>query len=919
MLRPTPALDWPVVAVGALVGWGRGLMCGMALALSGPMLPSMASATALLEPPSAQQASPGDWLRMSVALADGVAGQPSLVLPAGWSVLVPPKIAENKIAENKIAAQGGGSSRWMTAVIDVPANAPAGDYAIEWRVGQARAVATVTVLAQTQVHWGQARSNASGPARREWWAGRPWSANLPLRLTGNSAVEVAVEAHAPAGFDLRWSPARLNLRPGHSANVALDLKAQPRTRLWPGQRVALTLSALDEAGAVLARERVVLTVVGQAPTQSKTDWRIEAHQRLGLVKGRDWWVDEASAGVSGSGQLDAEQQQRVSFALNTERRLGRWLAFRGAAIDWRVGQAVYRGERLGLAPLFGSGARLRWRPNADPVGWVRELGAVVVSDARWRYRGARVALSPGRGSGSVSVWSRQQTALSDQAPRSDRWWRGAYRLGWGEATTLALIAAHHRGRWAGAVDGRWVHAKGRIELGGQWVPGVHINGHDTAFNHHDTTVHPSGTPSGARWGLGLVQRDLWGGHWQGGVSWARALDASRTHRTGRVSVRWPVSHALSWRVGGVATSDPTRSSDRAWLGWQTRWGEWRWRARLDTDGRMYSTVRWRSPHGLSADLRYRPHTGLGWGLEARWGSTWRLAVGRRARRFTGSVAAADGLDATAARTTRPQTQATLAWHDPSGHQWALSLQHQPSPATASNPAAKNPTARVWLTYRWQHRWQRPPVWGLARAAVAGRVVAKTADGPRGVAGAVVRVGAQSARTDAQGRYRFQAIEPGQHRVRLDAASIEAPWMADAGWHHTPTVRPGQTHTLDWTLVEAGRLQAVIEWPANSPAPPRFAEFGAVWSLTCIDCPAGTPVRVVRPDDRGRVDVERLQPGRWRGRLVSGTLPSHHRWPAPFELSIEPGRVHTAVWPVAYRPPEIRWAPAVPVERIDAPD
>jgi hypothetical protein len=892
------------------------LVGGVALALSGPMAASMASTIALLEPPSAQQASPGDWLRMSVALADGVTGQPSLALPAGWSVLVPPKIAENKIAENKTAAKRGGSSRWMTAVIDVPANAPAGDYAVEWRVGQARAVATVTVLAQTQLSWGPARNAASKPMRHEWWAGAPWSASLPLRLTGNSDVEVAVEAHAPAGFDLHWSPARLSLRPGHTANVALDLQAQPRTRLWPGQRVALTLSALDMAGVVLARERVVLTVVGQAPTKSATDWRIETHQRLALAKGGDWWVDEASAGVSGSGQLDAEQQQRVSFALNTERRLGRWLAFR-----------VYRGERLGLAPTFGPGARLRWRPNANRAGRVvRELGAVVVSDARWRYRGARVALSPGRGSGSVSVsvWSRQRTAPSDPVPRSDQWWRGAYRLGWGEATTLALMAAHHRGRWAGAIDGRWEHAKGRIELGGQWVPNDRTNEHSFDVSAHDATAHPSGAPSGARWGLGLVQRDRWGGHWQGGLYWARALDGSRSHRTGRVSVRWPVSNTFSWRVGAVATSDPTQSSDRAWLGWQTRWdesrwGEWRWRARLATDGPVDSTVRWRSPHGLSADLRYRPRTGLGWGLEARWGSRWRLAVGRRARRVTGLVAAADGLDSTGARTTRQHTQATLAWHDPNGHQWGLSVQHQPLPAMTSDATANNPITRVWLTYRWRHRWQRPAVWGLARAAVAGRVVAKTADGPRGVADAVVRVGAQSTRTDAQGRYRFHAIEPGQHRVRLDSASIEAVWMAEGGWQHTPTARPGQTHTLNWTLVEAGSLQAVIEWPANSPAPARFAELGAVWSLTCIDCPAGTPARLVRPDDRGRLDVERLQPGRWRGRLVSGTLPSHHHWPAPFELSIEPGRVHTAVWPVAYRPPDIRWAPTVPVQRIDAPD
>ena len=270
----------------------------------------------------------------------------------------------------------------------------------------------------------------------------------------------------------------------------------------------------------------------------------------------------------------------------------------------------------------------------------------------------------------------------------------------------------------------------------------------------------------------------------------------------------------------------------------------------------------------------------------------------------------DGANPSGSLPTHPQTWASLGWQHPAGHRWRVSVQRG-----SGEWGSHSPQTRVWLVYRWRHRFKMPALHGVSRASLAGRVVVNTDTGTRGVAGVVVKVGDQSTRTDARGAYRFQAIEAGRHRVVLERTSVDVAWLAAQGWSQAITAEPGHAHALDWSLVEAAQLQGRLAWPTTSPSPPPFDGSRVVLAFECIDCPPNTPPRVVSADSAGGVEINRLRPGVWRGRVVSGRLPRHHHWPASIRVRVESGSRAARVWSIAYRPPSIQWAPTVPIDGV----
>ena len=840
------------------------------------------AANEALEP--ATTVAPGAWVRMGVTVEAPVDAAASVTVPPGWSVVVPPKLG---------ASEASGSVR-ATAVIDVPDAARAGHHAVHWQVGDENRVVTVAVAARHALTWQTSQTGAAAPTPREWWIGAPWSQALWLQLRGNMPLEVSVHVAAPSGFEVQWSPSTAQLAPGDVKPVEVTLTPGRETRLWPGQRIGLTLTAVDAAGATLATERISLRAVGQPAPLTDTDWRVDVHQRLTLVNRPTWQLDGVDTGVTGSGHLDAEKRQKLSFAVHTEPRRGRWLAFDGPSLHWRVGAQVVHGPPLGMAPQLGRGATLRWLVDHDRWAPLDGWRAVTASTARGRYQGASVDWSMGSGSGSLGLWSRRARGAVDPTRLNDRWWRGMHRFEWDSGGELSVAAGRHAGRWAGVVDGRWAFAHTRVRIRGEWRP----------------PGYPSGEPTGARWGWSVVHQRPGGPRWSGRVQWAQSPAGGTTHRSAQAAIRVPISPRLAGQVGGMAsTLGGAMAQQRAWLGWRARVGRWRWHARVPTRGRLQTQVVWQGPAGRRAHVRYRRRRGWDWGVAVRWGQRWRLSAGQRAargvRRWVADVSGP--VLARQSGVGRLYAHTTLSWHHPQGHHWQVSVER--------GPQSVEPTAdamRWRVAYRWRHRWQQPAWVSAPKASLAGRVLIHSDGGPRGLAGALVQLGDHTARTDAEGRYRFDRLKPGQHRVRLSPASVDGAWLAAAGWQRKVTVRVDETRRLDWKLVQAGRLQGHIAWPEQSSHAPPFADPAMRVSLACLDCPPGTPARVIPIQPDGGFDSPPLHPGRWRGQVM-GALPAHHHWPEPAQIKIRSGLSDEVVWSVAYRPPSIRWAPPVSVE------
>lgn len=164
-----------------------------------------------------------------------------------------------------------------------------------------------------------------------------------------------------------------------------------------------------------------------------------------------------------------------------------------------------------------------------------------------------------------------------------------------------------------------------------------------------------------------------------------------------------------------------------------------------------------------------------------------------------------------------------------------------------------------------------------RGSVEGQVSARTANGLlEGVEGIPVALDQSvTTVTDAAGRYRFENVGEGTHRVGLAMNELPADFDPGEIAEATVLVRPGRLTRADLEVVPLGLVRGLVRAPAGS----------GVENTVLRLLPDG---RYTTPDRSGAFSFYNLRAGTYEIRLDEASLPPHAVMTTPSGVTAAPG-------------------------------
>jgi hypothetical protein len=203
----------------------------------------------------------------------------------------------------------------------------------------------------------------------------------------------------------------------------------------------------------------------------------------------------------------------------------------------------------------------------------------------------------------------------------------------------------------------------------------------------------------------------------------------------------------------------------------------------------------------------------------------------------------------------------------------------------------------------------------ARTTILGRVYVDSNhngifdDGDRGVADTEVWLDQGTVtRTDGQGVYRFDAIEPGGHSVRAEISGIPAGFVFAGSGQSTIAAIPNRENRADFRVIRTGHIEGrvtYLDYSADADNP-KESPFPDARIVVTGDGDTYT-------EANGSFTLGDLPPGRYELRIDPATLPAGYvSQPVSTTVIVEPGA----------HPPVVRFklvVPPKPVIEIKGPD
>lgn len=761
----------------------------------------------------------------------------TLDLPPGWFLVMP--------AGEFSLPPGTGQTRLL--VVQAGPATPAGEYLLRYTVSgvdqpgrRAEAVARVRLRPRGQL---QLTPIGAPPARAV--AGDLTELGARVANTGNVPLEVVLEARFDAAAVVVFTSDRLRLGPGESAPVRLSLQPAPQlTRL---QNRTLRVEARATSGTLdellVARFHVPLELV---PREAGEDpWR-----RFPVELTTHFGGNDQDRGVqftlSGQGHLDDARRHGLQFFARAPDRTGRsalggrdeyWLRYEQPSFAVSAGDRAFSLSELTNQSRYGRGIGV----EVTPPDWAWAGGIFYVEDrflptSRQDY-GGWLAWQPawlphaagrqpsqlrlnllhleeganGRRAAFRETLASLETRLSlrthdrleaewaasrsTQPGRSDdQAWRLAYTGRGGPFSSYRLQARRagpgYAGRQADTAD---------YGVGFTMPLHARLNGQlDVQRYERNLAAAPNRGPANRenlyRGGLDLRFSNGWSSFFR--YQLYDRDDALPT--TGRRLLEQGPSLGVSRVRGALSTRAEVRYSQAEnRLTGDTFSGT---TATLSGSYRFSSTLQFTGTarigrDGAPNDSRLL-REGRDYGGTLRWRPTPRLTVNGSYHNYTQRFP------------DQPLRERAERDHYSAGADFRLTpRQHLRADVRRTESRFGTTQTSYFLSYVLR---LNPPV-ALRRdvGALEGWVRQTGRPGSPGVADAIVYVDGTATRTDADGRFRFRTLAPGDYTVRVDTEALGLDVLPGPGGLPTVTVTGAQTATTEVSLTRGASLRGQI--------------------------------------------------------------------------------------------------------------
>ncbi|MDB5867516.1 MAG: hypothetical protein JWO70_5322 [Betaproteobacteria bacterium] len=801
-----------------------------------------------------------------------------LLLPPGWRLITPELPFE--------LANGQSAVRLVSFLI--PETARGGDYEIKYEVQDRQQPATrdaysirVQVLARPRLKIQVLEAPEIAVNAQ------PYRVVFLVQNSGNAGVTVDFQAHSSEGNELEPRSGAFELQPGETTNVAILVKPAAIRR---PQQDNLTLAVSVRGGTKKESASAAVRVVPRMGAAADAYHTIPAGvatsfvaREAGGVRKYGWQTD-----VSAAGTLDEEGKRSVAFRLRVPDLRGRstlgtydeqWFAYSDPNFAVHVGDGIYALSPLTAYGRYGRGARI----SHESGGW--HWSAHRMSDRFGDENKSETAVSGGY---DLTPGTRIDVNYLDQHG----------------IVPSSVYSLRSRTKWTGGLDSDIEVA--RSDGGGEhgyayrasasdfsnpiryyasaWRADASYRGH---FRDEAYAIAGFDYPRHGQWGLR--------GHYRMHSS---NLDAQPT-RTAPLEHEATIGTSRTFAPGtsiGIDYTHRDRSDRRPTPDFRLTHDS----ARVSV-GRTLGTV---SVHG-SAELGYSEEAvkNLRFGtslylLSAYWQAT--ASQSYSAYAFYDDSAYANehqsaqttfGLNAnyqlwrsTLVGMNVQHTESATAGHDAFNvsltHQFAN--QHRLS-LTARRTGGLDGQTDLMLTYA------APLALPVRRkkdmSSLMGRIY--DAETGKGLANAVLSLGASAAVSDENGEFSFPAVTAGTYHLAIDrsdtlahkvpvhklplqvAVAANAPSRVDI-----PLVRPVTLSGHVAVHESTGAADAASGDDASSPAESRNASAAGAQNILVIMQNGETEFKRLT-DASGSFSLGGLPPGRWTIRIADDSIPAGH--------------------------------------------
>lgn len=803
-----------------------------------------------------------------------------------------------------------GGTRVHLLGLGVPASARAGEHAVPWSVEVAGELVAGDTLA-VRVPRRPALALEAGERPQFVVAGTARPIRFHLTNEGNTSLQVRLETRWTGGEAPEPDPADVRLDPGEAVPVRVLLRTEAAS---DGGRIRQhVLEVLARAqGTELDPERasVPLEVVRAADGSGGPMWHSLP------VEASVWGAPTGSGNVwgqvRGEGPVRAGGTTHLRFLLRGPEPRGTGL----------VGRDRYRVGLEGEAFRLTAGDQLMRRtmltePGREAFGGSGEveLGPLAAGGFHGENRRGNIDYATSGGFVGLQAGRGASATLSR-----------VVRTGWSPADLWSLSARLRPSRildlsaevGRGASDPDPASAR-RLEASGAWSGGRYVVRHlrvdslyPSAYRGRREDQALLGLQPVARLRLeGSIRRDvdgrarggmLTGGRStrvqaRAGMAWGRAFgfDVRRTREEVRFGHSTLRSRSWSGRLHMTMSAGPIRFGPVVEYGLLR--GDELERPHPILDTRLEVSTPVGDEGSLSASVAYEsgdPRPGLAarerfqGRLDGRFelGSAVQLRFLARGSRVASPTPWTHGLLDVGATVALPHGQ-------------ELQVRARTTRTFGGSLAGRNSVSLGYTI---------PLDVPLGRAGTVGRVGGRVVDPERGggVDSVLVRMGRSAAVTDSEGRFVFPAVEPGRHRIRLDAGTLPQRSIVVGSDFRDVEARGAEDHEVEFELGRGGRIEGRIERFETGPSlamvdaedgdeEENLRSVGPVpRALVVLEGPNGARRRLT--DGDGTFSVAGLDPGRWQVRVAPGGLPPRHRvTPDPAVVELEPaGRASVAI-------------------------
>ncbi len=828
-----------------------------------------ASVTVRATSPAPLDIEPGSTTTLSFQVSNTGAGhlelEESFALPPGWRPIIGASCFE----------LGSGNEELRFAVFHVPLTTPAGSYTLGYDV---TAVGGSIALDHTEIEVGVLPTGNLTLLRQDTSSRAIAGDELRVRFSvtnrGNIERDVDLRAASSESYPMRVDPGDLSLTAGESriVTVIVETPRELDARVVHILTVEATARGLD-AEDVTAALRTVQEITPRVSGKYDPYHTVPSVVRVVCVG------EDDAAGVqiefSGRGGLAESGGQTVDFffrgpdtkatslfGLRDEYAL----RIAGPAFDFRVGDDVYELSPLTARRRYGRGVGMAfelgsWNAAASYFKTRLEQPDGEEGLARLTYRhGDRLALglnyvrqqSVGRDILSIDAASELFPSVEieleyavEAARANRRAYRGRVRGTHGEARYF-LEAIRAGEDYSGCYSDE-AHTTASVSL--PVVDGLRLNA-----NYHDRLENSDGDEDEeeSAWQSVVHQEAHSVGLKTSSSSGLRAAfdyrDVQRDGRAGETRFDY-VTRTMTFALEGVR--------GRFSVGGSLEFGMLRDRLEHTGSGvdrysvhlQLKPDRRWRiSGHFQSALTASPDPTGKGFvaGVDAELSAITDLTLAAGVQR-RGNTVEGTGDD----RVTARAVYALSSGHSVTGEvRW-----------TRYGPE-REPTSDFTLAY------EIPIGLPVARKQSAGRLSGRVFDEEDplrpGVEDVVLVLDGATAVTDERGEYVFPSLEPGDHYLTIDAASIGLHRVSTTCLPKRITIAGGEDHECDLGVARSCRLKGRVMIDDSSDDLSGDLGSAGVEALPALFVEARRDAEILRQltDDRGEFRFGGLRPGRW---------------------------------------------------------